>query len=72
MTVALAPAPSDLLTRQQAADYLGVKTQTLAVWATTHRYNLPFLKLGNLVRYRKSDLDAWLANLPTGGVGQTR
>ena len=64
----LSPSP-DLLTRQQAAEYLGLKTQTLAVWATTHRYNLPFIKIGAVVRYRKADLDAWLANLPVSGVG---
>jgi excisionase family DNA binding protein len=54
--------PSDLLTRVQAAEYLGVKPQTLAAWACLGRYQLPFLRIGNrLVRYRKSDLDRWLA-----------
>jgi excisionase family DNA binding protein len=53
----------DLLTREQAADYLGVAPQTLAVWAMAknrpHR-PLPFVKIGRLVRYRRSDLDAFI------------
>lgn len=49
-----------LLTRQQAADYLGVQPGTLAVWASTGRYKLPMLKAGRLVRYKRSDLDAFL------------
>lgn len=51
---------SDLLTREQAAVYLGVAYQTLSVWASTGRHDLPFIKVGRCVRYRKSDLDAWL------------
>ena len=38
---------SDLLTREQAATLLGVKSQTLAVWATAHearaKYNIRFI-----------------------------
>ena len=49
-----------LLTREQAAEYLGIAPQTLAVWATTKRYNLPFIKVGRCVRYRRSDLDRFL------------
>ena len=58
-----------LLTRQQAAAYLGVKPQTLSVWACTKRYGLPFIKVGRLVRYRVSDLDldAFLARRTIGG-----
>lgn len=50
----------DLRTRVQAAEYLGVATQTLAVWASTGRYDLPFIKVGRLAKYRQADLDAWL------------
>ena len=49
-----------LLTREQAAEYLGIAPQTLAVWATTKRYNLPFIKVGRCVRYRQRDLDRFL------------
>jgi excisionase family DNA binding protein len=51
---------SDLLTREEAAEYLGVTPRTLAVWACVGRYNLPYVKVGRLARYRKSDLDIFL------------
>ena len=54
-------AGSDLLTPVEAAAYLGVEKQTLAVWRTTGRYSLPAVKVGRLVKYRHSDLDAFLA-----------
>ena len=43
-----------------AADILDVSPGTLSVWRSTGRYNLPFVKIGRKVRYRKSDLLAWL------------
>jgi excisionase family DNA binding protein len=49
-----------LLSRKQAANYLGVTENTLSVWASVKRYNLPYVKVGRLVRYRLSDLDAFL------------
>lgn len=54
--------PSGLMTPRDAAVYLGVKINTLAVWRMTNRYGLPFIKLGKVVRYRKADLDIWLEN----------
>lgn len=51
---------SDLLSREQAAEYLGVTSQTLAIWASTKRYELPYVKIGRLVKYRKSDLDKFI------------
>ena len=61
-----AAVQSDLLTRDEAAAYLGVKAQTLAVWATTHRYHLPFIKVGNKVRYRLADLKRGYSRTRTG------
>ena len=49
-----------LFTRAQAAEYIAVKPQTLAAWAVSGRYDLPFLRVGRCVRYRKSDLDRFL------------
>jgi len=57
MTAVVCPK---LLTREQAAEYLGLKPQTLSTWAVTGRYGLPYLKIGKLVRYRLADLDAFL------------
>ncbi len=53
-------AASDLMTRQEAAEYLGIQPQTLSVWATSGRHKLPFVKVGRSVRYRRRDLDQWL------------
>jgi len=52
---------SHLLTRREAAAYLGVSEQTLAVWKCLGRYNIPCIKIGRMVRYRKADLDAFIA-----------
>ncbi len=56
-----------LLTPPKAAEYLGTSVDTLAVWRCTGRYNISYLKVGRLVRYRKSDLDAWLEKRTHGG-----
>ncbi len=61
------PLQSDLLTREEAAAYLGVTPHTLAVWKSTKRYNLPVVKVGRLARYRKTDLDAFIARRTVGG-----
>jgi len=45
-----------LLTRKQAAELLGCKENTLAVWKTNKRYKLPYIKIGKNVRYRLSDI----------------
>nr|WP_226856670.1 helix-turn-helix domain-containing protein [Acidithiobacillus caldus] len=52
-----------------ASTVLGVKPSTLANWRTTGRYALPFLKVGRLVRYRTSDLAAWIARRRVGAEG---
>lgn len=58
-TVQLRP-DAVLLSRQAAADYLGVTPQTLAIWACTGRYGLPYIKIGRLVKYDKADLDRFI------------
>ncbi len=60
---------SDLLTRKEAAIYLGVTEQTLAVWKCTKRYNLPVVKIGRLVKYKKGDLDHFI-KVRTLGVSE--
>jgi len=49
-----------LMSRKQAAEYLGVKEQTLACWATTKRYALPYVKIGRLVKYKREDLERFI------------
>lgn len=59
--------PSELLSRKEAAVFLGVSEQTLAIWKTTGRYSLPVVKIGRLAKYRKSDLDAFILCRIEGG-----
>jgi excisionase family DNA binding protein len=66
------PPPPELLTRPDAAKYIGVKPQTLAVWASTGRYGLPFYRVGTLVRYDRADLDAWLARNKATHTGESK
>lgn len=49
-----------LLTSDQAAEFLGVTPGTLAVWRCVARYKLPYVKIGRNVRYEESDLREWL------------
>jgi excisionase family DNA binding protein len=51
---------SGLFTEAEAADYLDLAPSTLSVWRATKRYPLKYIKVGRLVRYRRSDLEAWL------------
>lgn len=57
---------------KQAADVLVVKATTLAVWRSTGRYNLPYLKVGRLVKYRLSDLAEFLARRTANHTGEVR
>jgi excisionase family DNA binding protein len=56
----------EILNTEQAAGYLGVTAKTLEVWRCTKRYPIPFIKVGRLVKYRKSALDAFLESRTVG------
>jgi predicted site-specific integrase-resolvase len=58
--MAALPNAPKLLTRQEAAEFLSIRPQTLAVWSTTGRYALPIVKVGRSVRYQLSDLQAFI------------
>lgn len=51
---------NELLDEKQAAEFLTIKPGTLGVWRSVGRYDIPFIKIGRRVRYRRSDLLAWL------------
>lgn len=55
-----------LFTPAEAAEYIGVTENTLSVWRCVGRYNIPFIKVGRLVKYRKSALDAFLKRRTRG------
>jgi len=50
---------SELLTADQTATFLGVKPQTLSVWRL-YKEGPSFVRVGRLIRYRRSDVEAWL------------
>ena len=50
-----------LLTTDEVATLTGLSPETLAQWRWLKK-ELPFVRLGKkCVRYRESDIDAWLA-----------
>jgi hypothetical protein len=57
-----------LLSPEEASAFLGPTVGTLATWRSTGRHGLPFIRVGNLIRYSRSSLIQWLAsravNLP--------
>lgn len=67
MTFSNTHSNSVLKSREEAAELLRVSAQTLAVWACTKRYNLPFVKIGRRVMYRLSDLHAFIERNVVGG-----
>ena len=53
---------SILMTQAQAAKYLGTTVGTLNSWRHYGRNTIPYVRSGNRIRYRKSDLDTWIEN----------
>jgi len=51
----------DLLTPAEAANYLKIKENTLAVWRCHKRYPLAYYRLGKSIRYCRSDLNDFIA-----------
>jgi helix-turn-helix protein len=54
-------AAGDLLDEKQAADFLKVASNTLSVWRSTKRYPLPYVRVGRCIRYKRSDLEKFVA-----------
>ncbi|WP_372445367.1 helix-turn-helix domain-containing protein [Bifidobacterium pluvialisilvae] len=52
-------SPENLLTPSQVARILGVPVSTLSRWRSERR-ELPYVKIGRVVRYRPHDLAEWL------------
>lgn len=50
----------DRMSRSEAAQYLGLDEHTLAAWHSTGRHQIPVIKLGRRVFYRRSDLDRFI------------
>lgn len=59
-------SPIGLLTPDQVAAELGVSRRTLAAWRSSRRNYLPYVKVGNRVRYRQQDVAAWVESRARG------
>lgn len=51
-----------LMTQAQAAAYLGTTVGTLNTWRHLGKNPIPYVRWGNRVKYRKSDIDQWVAS----------
>jgi len=58
---------NNLISRKQAAQYLGIKEQTLASWASNKRNLLAYVRIGNRAMYQQSVLDAFIKSNIVGG-----
>ena len=69
----LIQASNGLLDTKQASDFLGVNDKSLA----NSRYTgtgiqIPYIKMGKIVRYRQSDLEAYIENNTLNHTGEVR
>ena len=53
---------SNLLTTEEAAEYLKLKPNTLERWRSQFPNRLPFVKIGRTVKYRLEDLQAYISD----------
>jgi predicted DNA-binding transcriptional regulator AlpA len=50
---------AELLTSEDVSKITGISQETLAQWRSK-KINLPYLKIGKLIRYDKRDVEAYL------------
>ena len=60
---------TELLTTREAAGYLRLAITTLEHWRLEGRGPI-FCKIGRQVRYRRADVDRWLAEMNEGAKGR--
>lgn len=49
-----------LYTIDDVATILGIKKQTLRLWACKDKYGLKYCKIGGLIRFRPKDIQAFI------------
>lgn len=54
-------APDRLLTAQEVSELLSVKKSY--VYFLTHSKKIPHIKIEGLLRFRRSQIEAWLSNM---------
>ena len=65
------PQPiTKLYKESEAARFLGVQVSTLQAWRTRNTYQLKFIKVGGLVRYRQKDIDEFVERQARIGPGK--
>lgn len=60
LQLAAEQAADHLVSAPQAAELPGIAEQTLAVWRSTGRYGIPFVKVGRRVLYPASALEEFI------------
>ena len=50
-----------LLTPEETANFLNISVKLLNEWRYNQKVNIPYVKLGRLIRYRLVDLEELLA-----------
>src|SRR5262249_44205948 len=69
-SIMMTRTPRELLTPEQAAERLGLKNpNTLAVWRSTQRYHLPFIRVGRNIRYDAAEIEKFLQRNTESGQG---
>lgn len=53
------PGCKQLLTIEELAHFLNVKVKTL--YGMIHREEIPFLKVGRLLRFNREQIETWLS-----------
>ena len=62
------PLDEPLTDTNGAAQYLKIPAKTLQKWRSTGYANIPHIKIGRKVRYRLSDLRAYVDRHTVGGA----
>lgn len=57
------PPPPDVMTIQELSAYLKLAVETL--YKKVQAHEIPFTKVGNLLRFTKTSIDTWLARNTT-------
>ncbi len=53
----------EFLTIEEVSEYLGIKKSSL--YAKVERKEIPYYKVGRLIRFKKSDIDPWMEKFKT-------
>lgn len=61
---------AQLISALMAAKQLGVSTKTLDNWRSSGKGNLPFVKVGWLVKYKQEDIDTYINNNTFAHTGE--